>query len=514
MDSTNILKLIFKYPKVILAKLYSSGHLNNISGIEELLNKYQIPLLNKKPALISPNEYFKVTLETRICSQSLIEEIKNNFNPVVINNFEFYVLVDYFEDLVLQYGKNKSIDWNSIYQNANINWNRDLLHKYRDIWDWNSLHRNKHIDWTFDIIKDNADYLNWSFISSYENLPWTPEMINLYKNKIVFSLWALNWEKPGVNLNGDMFEIFKHWEEPHGKNPTHYYSFLGGSLCLNKGIKWNKPLIDTIGELINWNELSLIINDIQLIKDYEDKWNWDVLSQNANLPWNFNLLDSYANKWNWKYLSGNPNLPWNFELLKKYEDRWNWRPEEFLSWIVTNVSISSNLSITWDRKMLQEWKDKLDLNTISIKANILCEAALFLKDEFDIYKFQYKISHVHSDRDDTYIYRNGWENLANNINFKLQSHCLQELYNCTTILKNNYDLKGEEKVVRLLELLKNKQITNLTQSDIIEVESPWLKILLNKTFINDSVLDLITQHIDKDNLQCIATKLIEKLNNE
>jgi hypothetical protein len=54
------------------------------------------------------------------------------------------------------------------------------------------------------------------------------------------------------------------------------------------------------------------------------------------LPWSRELLAHYEDRWDWDYLSNNPGLPWSIELLDDYKDRWNWdflRAEPFFLYI-------------------------------------------------------------------------------------------------------------------------------------------------------------------------------------
>ena len=100
-----------------------------------------------------------------------------------------------------------------------------------------------------------------------------------------------------------------------------------------------------------WKELSSNFNwSESLLEKYQDKVNWDEISENRNIRWtismvhtfrkdiNWDKFSAYADesilteyyievfkdKWNWHELSNNGNVPMTDELLEKFADRWDW----------------------------------------------------------------------------------------------------------------------------------------------------------------------------------------------
>ena len=53
---------------------------------------------------------------------------------------------------------------------------------------------------------------------------------------------------------------------------------------------------------------SLPLGEQEMINRFEDKWNWNYLSENTGIYWNLNLLKKYETKWNWKNLSANISM--------------------------------------------------------------------------------------------------------------------------------------------------------------------------------------------------------------
>lgn len=71
----------------------------------------------------------------------------------------------------------------------------------------------------------------------------------------------------------------------------------------NRHIRWTIPMIQKFQKKINWDKLSV----------YIDK---DILTEN--------MLEAFKDKWNWHELSGNYKIKIDDEMLTKYADRWDW----------------------------------------------------------------------------------------------------------------------------------------------------------------------------------------------
>ncbi len=83
--------------------------------------------------------------------------------------------------------------------------------------------------------------------------------------------------------------------------------------------------------------MSLNPNAIELLKENENKIDWDHLSSNLNA---IELLEKNKDKINWKFLSLNSNA---IELLKENKNKINWK------WL----SLNSNI-MTYDYKRMKE----------------------------------------------------------------------------------------------------------------------------------------------------------------
>ena len=88
---------------------------------------------------------------------------------------------------------------------------------------------------------------------------------------------------------------------------------------------------------------------IELIEKYEDRWDWDGISENQLLPWSIELIEEYKDWWDWDALSENESLPWSVELIEKFKDRWDWN------------SLSQADFLPWSMDFIERFKDDLGL---------------------------------------------------------------------------------------------------------------------------------------------------------
>jgi hypothetical protein len=59
-----------------------------------------------------------------------------------------------------------------------------------------------------------------------------------------------------------------------------------------------------------------------LLAEHAERWDWERLSANPQLPWSRQLLQNYAPHWNWATLSALRQLPWDIEFFSAFAQRW------------------------------------------------------------------------------------------------------------------------------------------------------------------------------------------------
>lgn len=100
-----------------------------------------------------------------------------------------------------------------------------------------------------------------------------------------------------------------------------------------------------------WKELSgELAWSGQMLEKYQDKVDWEEVSDNSNIVWTVPMLEKFKNRldwkclsrrgdsylytaenlerfknyWDWEELSNNSSVPYSYELIDKFIDYWNW----------------------------------------------------------------------------------------------------------------------------------------------------------------------------------------------
>ena len=72
----------------------------------------------------------------------------------------------------------------------------------------------------------------------------------------------------------------------------------------NRYIRWTIPMIQKFKNRINWDKFSEYIDEEvvteDIIETFKDKWNWHNLSENRNIVLSYDLLDKFADLWDWE----------------------------------------------------------------------------------------------------------------------------------------------------------------------------------------------------------------------
>ena len=92
----------------------------------------------------------------------------------------------------------------------------------------------------------------------------------------------------------------------------------------NRYIRWTVPMIQKFKNRINWEKFSENIEEEvvteNIIETFKDKWNWHKLSENTNVVLSYDLLDKYADLWDWEEIINRyRNLPLESQGIEFYE---------------------------------------------------------------------------------------------------------------------------------------------------------------------------------------------------
>lgn len=76
----------------------------------------------------------------------------------------------------------------------------------------------------------------------------------------------------------------------------------------NSHIKWNLTMLDKFKERLHWDILSKEIHSEQITSEildkFKDRWDWYQLSANWHLNLTCEIIDKYAEYWDWEALTG------------------------------------------------------------------------------------------------------------------------------------------------------------------------------------------------------------------
>ena len=97
---------------------------------------------------------------------------------------------------------------------------------------------------------------------------------------------------------------------------------------LSGNFNWSETLLEKYQDKVNWDEISENRNirwTTPMIQKFQKKINWDKFSDYADENMlTEGVIEAFKDKWNWHNLSNNGNVPMTDELLEKYADRWDW----------------------------------------------------------------------------------------------------------------------------------------------------------------------------------------------
>ena len=224
--------------------------------------------------------------------------------------------------VVQKYGYPRSLTWELVVNNPNINWNMQELSRHPNI--------------TVDIIKNNPNskwgnwdygsfsFLNrnvtWQLVMDNPDIPWNYELL-FYNIQLTEAMICDDnfWHEYGER-------ILPHQNIRSTSDLTEdvYFECLSRLNIDSKFIEKNPGPCDS-GWGWNYYEFkkpSSRFSEKFVIENLHRNWNYECLCTNPNLS--FELLESIASKNSWcrSHLSSSPNLTWR--IVAKNPSRWNY----------------------------------------------------------------------------------------------------------------------------------------------------------------------------------------------
>lgn len=97
---------------------------------------------------------------------------------------------------------------------------------------------------------------------------------------------------------------------------------------LSSSFNWSETTLEKYQDKVDWDQVSENNNirwTIPMIQKFQKKINWDKLSDSADEDiLTEKYLEAFKEKWNWHNLSNNCRIDFTEELLEKFSDRWDW----------------------------------------------------------------------------------------------------------------------------------------------------------------------------------------------
>ena len=97
---------------------------------------------------------------------------------------------------------------------------------------------------------------------------------------------------------------------------------------LSSNFSWSEAILEKYQDKVNWDEISENRNirwTLPMIQKFQKKINWDRFSEYAEeYVLTEPTIEAFKERWNWHELSSNNDLPLTYDLLEKYAERWDW----------------------------------------------------------------------------------------------------------------------------------------------------------------------------------------------
>ena len=120
---------------------------------------------------------------------------------------------------------------------------------------------------------------------------------------------------------------------------------------LSSNFSWSEAMLEKYQDKVNWDEISENRNirwTTPMIQKFQKKINWEMFSRIADdTILTESNIETFKERWNWHELSNNSDVPFTEELLEKYADKWDW--EQIIDWYHDN-SLYSKKAIEFYEK--------------------------------------------------------------------------------------------------------------------------------------------------------------------
>lgn len=224
------------------------------------------------------------------------------------------------------------IDWKILSKNETVNWNLSRIVEYENLIDFKVLSINPKVEWTRLLLNRYKDKLDWSMLALNSAVCWNSILLNEFKDKVSF--YSLT-QSSSFAWSTDILMMYKDkWNSDCdyfiGKRCNDCLfeeEFFTPEICNNNNVIFTIDFI--LEKLVSWeNTWSEFVsktrgktNPIKLNGQFFDKNNpvWKRLSENKNLYGE--LIKYFKDFWDYDILLNNKNINWNFDLIYHLDEK-------------------------------------------------------------------------------------------------------------------------------------------------------------------------------------------------
>ena len=396
--------------------------------------------------------------------------IEEKFNPTKTECSNSYLIdKSNLNRFIEIFSENPGFNWSDISNDADLDWDLDIIHEGRFVLDFLELQLNpktSHYFTQFEVIQKYSDLVNWKLVSADKRILWTQKWVTNFQPKLIFT-WIqdetissrcnyfntcfLNGGSPSglsmsPHLNFDLIvENIDNWNwEILSSNPlliqmplfespiVEYLNFHG--LSHNSGM--NIGFFNRILELFKSEENYDFYNPY-FTKKNKPKFSWEYAFENANIKWTVDnikefipILDVEHNgRSNWDGISKRIT---DKNVILKYGDKINFMNLIFnsnqIESFVWNKELLEKLLFKYEGKDLIVSKFKKGLPDILKKINIEREAVLAFK---EYWKKTFTSQYYHRNSDGTELRSDDfplWFCLQQNKNIEWNTELYEAMY--------------------------------------------------------------------------------------
>ncbi len=291
----------------------------------------------------------------------LREASVESLNKIVLSDEDELLELPSADDLRNHLSNKCELDF--IFDNPDLFWDWSLVTKER-------ISSELLLDDDFQV--EYASYIHWpylidKFISPIDltpknKLPSLAVLISQSPESVINESWSVITKKILPN------DLWRYIEETIQFD---IFTWDWNYISSSKVIPIDHRFLSTYSEKINWKLLSTnstLSSSFQFNKVvYQDMRQW--------LDRTLEYLYAYKEEWHFGLLSNINNLTWNERIISEFEDKWDWNILSTVSPLLTNSNIEKRVT-EFDARRLRRFSNLIDWGALSARFEVTLQPAL------------------------------------------------------------------------------------------------------------------------------------------